>query len=104
MKMDFSKVLTGMEGNELKLERDEKTVPLTLGTACIMALRLNAPDDKFDGQEKLTRYMLGTRIAQAKEPLDLTIEEIAKLKELAGKYLSVEVSGAVWLALEGKDT
>ena len=96
MKLDFSKVLIGMEGKPIII--DEKD--LTLGKASILALRLNDPNDKFDGAEKLSRFMLGMKIAQATDPLELTIEEVAKLKDLTGKYLSVEVAGAAWLALE----
>ena len=94
MRVDFSKVLTDLDGKEL--EEGKKKV--TLKQVCVNALMAVDQKENIDGTEKLKRYQLATKIN--KGTMDVSVEEVAKIKELVGKYFSTIIVGQVYELLE----
>lgn len=73
---------------------------ITLGSVCIEALLANKPNENVSGPEKVSRFMLAASIRKAKGPIDLTVEDVAKIKELLGTFMTTLVCGAASLLLE----
>lgn len=95
MIINFSESIKNLAGNSLK----ENGKEISIGNICANALLFEDKDDKMTGQEKLERYELAKKIFE-KEKVDLTIEEIAKIKEIVGKYSSTLVVGQVYKYFE----
>ena len=94
MKINFSQQLKNLKGEEIK--------DLTLKVVSTEALLATFDDERaLSGEEKAKRYLLATRV-YANEELDLTVEEIAKLKQLIGKGYGPLIVGQAWEMLEGK--
>ena len=103
MKIDFTQSLPGLDGEPIK---DETGKDVRLSTPCINSLVAAPQNEQIEPVEKLTRWVLAQKITKAKEPIDLPIEEVAKIKELTGKYMPTLIMGSVWQILEssnGKD-
>lgn len=94
MKIDLNQPLYELNGNEVK--------DFDLKKACVDCLMLSDPEEKVDGQTKLERYTLGLVINKGGE-VDLTAEQITKLKERVGKYANTIIVGQVYELLEGKN-
>jgi len=93
----LNKVLKNFSGDALK---DAKERDLTIVEACKNALLV--ADEKSTGQDKYTAYKIATKLDTAKNhTVELTAEEITKIKEAIGKYMFPMVVGLVWDALEG---
>lgn len=99
MKIDFSQIIRKINDDPIK-EPDGKD--FTLGSACINSL-LADPEVKISGEEKVNRYNLALAIHAAREPLDLKIEEAAKIKQLVGETYTALVVGQAWKMLEQQD-
>lgn len=95
-KINFSVVLTKLEGDPLK---DDKQEDLTLAGAAKQALLVL--DEKQTGEEKYENYCIATKVANGGE-VTLKSEEISKIKEMIGKYMYPIVVGQAWDLLEGK--
>ena len=96
MKINFNQPIKNIQGEEIK--------DLTLKTVSVEALLATFPDEQsLSGEEKAKRYLLATRIYANPEELDLTIEEIAKIKQLIGKGYGPLVVGQAWEILEGRE-
>jgi len=95
-KINFSLVLTKLEGDPLK---DDKQEDLTLAGAAKQALL--ALDEKQTGEQKYEHYCLATKVANGGE-VTLKSEEISTIKEVIGKYMYPIVVGQAWDLLEGK--
>ena len=94
MKINFNRPIKNIQGEEIK--------DLTLKTVSVEALLATFPDEQsLLGEEKAKRYVLATRIYANPEELDLTIEEIAKIKQLIGKGYGPLIVGQAWDILEG---
>jgi len=75
--------------------------PFLLLDAVIEALM--SPEEGISGQEKAERWKLATKIYFNPKTIDLTIEEVAKIKDLIGKgFPSPLVVGQAWQMLEGE--
>lgn len=85
MKIDFSKQITDFDGKAVPTDGDADAGALTLKTVALNALLTLIPGENVEGEEKAKRYALALRIHGATEPLDLTAEEVAKIKQLAGR-------------------
>ena len=95
MKINFNQPIKNIQGEEIK--------DLTLKTVSVESLLATFDDERsLLGAEKAKRYVLATRIYANPEELDLTIEEIAKIKQLIGKGYGPLVVGQAWEMLEGK--
>lgn len=82
------------------LLKPNSTETFCLKDAAIEALLI--PEDGQTGEEKAKRYLMATRIYANPENVDLTIEEIAKIKQVIGKCYGALVVGQAWEMLEGK--
>lgn len=96
--------IMSIEGTPMKetLEKDSPNVMLK--TIFVNALLFNDQDKNLDGNEKMNRWKLAERIMAASNTesgeLDAKVEEVAKIKELVGKFFPTGVVGAVYSAIE----
>ena len=97
MKFNFDVPLEGLDGTPVKGD-DKKEIMLK--DTCVNSLLANVPNEKFDGEEKLKRFLLAQRIEIAEKEIEITAEEITKIKECAGKAMGILVSGSIWFMLE----
>lgn len=97
MKYNFNVALEGLDGEPIKDEEDKE---VSLKSSCVNSLLANVPGEKFDGQEKLQRWLLAQRIETAEEEIKVTVDELSKIKECAGKAMGILVSGSIWMMLE----
>ena len=102
MKIDFNYKFTELDGtiipeqppemvkNDNGEMEEKKYPPFTLRKACTNVLVMREVDEKgrpkqLTGKEKVERYELAKKIHHSKGLVDLTVEEIALLKELVGR-------------------
>lgn len=97
MKIDTAQTLKSIRGEVLK---DEKGDPVTLGSIMATALLAQVQGDDATGAEKAKRFALAVKVSADDLPVDLTVEEAAKIKELVGKAMGALVVGQVWNAIE----
>ena len=96
MKINFNQPIKNIQGEEIK--------DLTLKTVSVEALLATFSDEQsLSGEEKAKRYLLATRIYANPEDIDLTVEEISKIKQLIGKGYGPLVVGQAWEILEGRE-
>ena len=81
----------------------EKEVLFSVKEACMTALVNWQPSEKVAGDEKFRRFELAVKVKAAKTEIDVSVEEIALVKQLIGDLFSPIVVGQAWNALEGKD-
>ena len=98
MKIDFTQPLSGLNGEPMK---DETGKDILLSAPCINSLLATSQSEQMEPIEKLARWVLAQKITKATAPVDLTIEEVAKIKDLTGKYMPTLIMGSVWQMLEG---
>lgn len=95
---DFSKVLTGLDGQPLK--DGDKEIPLSV--VCVNALRgVYRGEEDLSGVEKEKRYKLCERIYEQGE-VEISIEELALIKNLVGKGYPVDIVGPAYALLESE--
>ena len=101
MKIDMNQQLETFDGRPIIVSEDN---PFTLGLACCEALMFSDPQEKANGRAKLERYELAQRIHRACRSgdglVDLTVDELKIVKDMAGKSLTTQAAGACWQALE----
>lgn len=95
-KINFSVVLTSIEGTPLKTDKKED---MTLGSAAKQSLLFF--DEKESGDTKYENYCLATKVYGQSE-VTLKSEDITKIKKAIGKYMGAIVVGQAWDLLEGK--
>jgi len=88
VKINFNVGLKNLKGETLK----DKEKILTLKDVSANAL-LGNYDEKIDGEEKLKRFLLATRIYEANDELELNIDEIKMTKDLIARGYSTLVTG-----------
>lgn len=98
MKIDVSKPLKNLAGLHLK----DVDGDMTLKVACVAALMGQYEGENLDGQEKFKRYELAKKIYAGGE-VELSVEEIAKIKPLIAKGFGPVVVGPAYDILEGKE-
>lgn len=100
--IDFLVELKDMDGASIQAPRadGEKPAPATLKMAAVNALIQPFPDEKLDGAKKLDRGILAERIHLAKEPLDLTSEEVTLVKSVIGKMYPPLIVLRAWRLLD----
>lgn len=72
----------------------------TLRRAITNALNGQYEDEKIDGAEKSKRGLLAFDIHSAKQPVDLSAEEITLIKTLAGKAYGPLMVAQVWRLID----
>jgi hypothetical protein len=108
MKIKFHEHLMGFNNKPLvdeQLDEEGKVIrkPLELSAACINPLLASKGEDTLPGEKKLQRFNLACRIhnaASRQEELDVSVEEVALLKELIGKAYPPMITGPAWILLE----
>lgn len=94
----FNRQLHGLDGKPFMADSDTK---LSLGRLVIDTLLVHS--EGLTGVQKYERYKLCTRIDKSMkddEPLEMTVEEIAQIKEAIAARQPPMVVGPVWDALE----
>ena len=98
MIINFSETITTINGEDVKDPETEKSV--TIASAAVEALLANYNDEQISGEDKLKRWNLAQKVNGGGD-VDLTVEELALIKEVVGKGFGANVVGPVWTALEG---
>ncbi|HID31302.1 MAG TPA: hypothetical protein EYP19_15065 [Desulfobacterales bacterium] len=97
MKVNMGTKLQTLDGKPLI----DQGKPVLLKDAIIAALLSTPQSDKLDAAEKVARYELALK-CNVQESIDLTIEDVAKIKKLVGELHSILVVGQISHILEGK--
>jgi hypothetical protein len=98
--VDFSTVMTDMDGQPLPTSQSDKT-PVTLGTVADTALLNSFPDEKdIGGDEKVHRFTLAVLVKSGK--VDLTVENITLIKTVIAKAYGPLIVGRAWAILDPK--
>ena len=101
MKIDFNKVLKDIKGMPM-VQQGTKT-PSDLRYVSVEALLATYQNElDISGEEKLKRYTLATKVQDSNGACDVTIEEVALIKELIGKCFSPLTVGRSYALLEGE--
>jgi len=77
--------------------------PLTMRRVCSLALSAQIEKENINGEEKYARFRLIERILGAGPEIELTPEEVVKIRQLAGKVFSTWYCGQMWKLTEGKE-
>lgn len=94
MKYRLNVPLKELDGNDV-IGSNKQVV--TVSQQCILALCVQ---EEIDGVEKMKRGELAEKIFKAKDDVEFTIEEVALVKQLVGKYLSTVAVMQIWRLLE----
>jgi len=95
-KINFKVGLKNIKGKVLK--DNEKNV--TLEDISINALLGNYKDENIDGNEKLKRFNLATRINEANGELELENDDVTLIKDVIAKGYSTLVTARAWQILD----
>ena len=96
MKIDMTAKILGMQGEEIKRDKEA----LTLKQVTLNALLLPVEGDKEE--KKYEKWELYKRVRDSKQPMELTTKEATFIKELIGKHEPPLVMGQCWDLIEGK--
>lgn len=96
MKINFNVPLKNLAGKTLK--DGEKDV--TLKDVSINALLGNYKDENIDGNEKLKRFMLATKINEANDELELENDDVTLVRDLIAKGYSIVATARAWQILD----
>lgn len=99
MKVNVTTVLKAIDGTPLL---DENKKEVILKNVLVNAL-MNVGADEGSGEDKLKRYLMSQNIFNATDSVELSAEDISKLKELVGKGYGPIIVGPVFQLLEGKE-
>lgn len=77
--------------------------PMTLGFAAMRALEFGDSDQRQSGEKKAERFALCARIYNAEGPVEVRAEDLALIKRLIGEAWTMQVVGAAYPLLDGKD-
>lgn len=99
MKIDFSRTLTNLDGSQIVVQADKAPRPLTLGD--VAANSLLADDRDATGAQKVARFSLALKVYEAKEPLDLTPEDVSLIRERVGQTCVPLICGRSYQMLDG---
>jgi hypothetical protein len=94
MQIQLSTPITSLSGQTLK----EGGIELTLRVVAEAALL--ADDAHISASEKVARFALAVRLHEAGDSIDLQIEDVAKIKEAIGRYMTTLVVGRAFALLE----
>lgn len=98
MHISFDYVITDLEGKPFP-DGDKS---ILLGGVCSAALLATYTDEPaLTGEEKFQRYCLAQRV-YAKGEVEVSSEDLVRLRTLTGKFCTPSLLGPVWQALDGK--
>ena len=97
MKINFDTILTNLNGQALKDEKDE---PTSLKTVAVNALMQPYPDEReLSGEDKLKRFSIALLI-QPGGDIDLNAEQVSLIKKLIGKLYTPLIVGRAYPLLD----
>ena len=104
MKIDFDTPILDLTGTPLMektlVNGEPKDVPITIGSITAGSLLTPLPaDQNMSGKDKADLFNLALRVY--KGVVDLSIEDVAKIKDRVGKTHNNLAVGRVWQILEG---
>jgi len=103
MKVKISMVLKDVKGDSLMQPTETgKKELLNVKTILASALFNMNPDDKVSGQEKYERGKLAEKIMTAVKEVELSVDEITKIKKLVGESYSPLIVWQIWDLLDPK--
>ncbi len=79
------------------------TSDVTLGYALINVLA-NGGAQESDGELKFKQFMLAKKVHETEDLIDLSVEEIARIKVLASPMFTAVGLGAIYIALDNPTT
>jgi len=96
MKINFTVILKNLAGKTLKDGKKD----VTLKDVSINALLGNYKDENIDGNEKLKRFMLATKISEATGEIELENDDVTLIKDMIAKGYSTVVTARAWQILD----
>ena len=100
MQLNFNVQLVSFDGPLVEAGK-----PITLKQMAVLALAAQLPDEHgIGGDEKFNRYQLADRISKSTEAIEVSAEEITKIKMLLGKGWGAMIVGPAYMLLEGGST
>lgn len=96
MRRNFDKVILTLDGQPLHHEGKV----LTLAGVAVNALLANFEGENVSGQQKADRMQLALAINTVPDQVDLSAEQLAKLKDLIGRAYTPLVVGRAYQLLE----
>lgn len=106
MRRNFDQPILDLWGKEIKpMDRNGKYIEtepsLTLATVACNALLAVLEDERtLTGKEKAERLQIALKINSRPKEVDLTVEQLAKVKELIGKACTTLICGRAFELLE----
>ena len=103
MKIDFNVKLKTLRGHPIPVEIEQVLVDVSLLDVCVEALLCLFESERTEvGKSKYERWQLAEKLMKSVSGiLDLTAEEITKLKERVGKRYGPAIVGPSYNLLEG---
>ena len=96
-----TKIKNILTGSFAIYERNGKKSDLQLKDMAAEALCGVYPDEQhLGGREKADRFDLACRIVSANKDVEMSVEEVAKLKDLIGKAYAPHYVGPAWQILD----
>jgi hypothetical protein len=97
--IDFMQPMIDLTGQPIPTSQTDKT-PVTLGDVAATALLNSYPDERdITGDEKVKRFDLAV-LAKGGKPVDLTAENVAKIKQLIAKSYGPLIVGRAYAILD----
>lgn len=108
MKVKTNTPIVSLEGKPIKVpvsdEKNADLAPLTMGKAMEVALLSQIEGERnTEPMASFDRYRLAERIHDAKDTVEITIDEAKLIKDRVAKIFGPLILGRVWTALEGTD-
>lgn len=95
MQVNFDQGLLGLDDKPL----EDGEGPITLGRVAVEVLCGMEQGEKVTGEQKLARFKLAQRIRRG-DPVQVSVEEVALLKERLAKFCPPVVMGRCWEILD----
>ena len=92
MKVDFTQQLKNLDG----VGYHESGIPVTLKVLSSAALMANYPGEQITGEEKFQRFELASKIHDSTEAIEVTADDINRLKGLIGRFYGTELVGPAY--------
>ena len=106
MKYNFKKAMTTISGEPITPAGSvaaEGDLILTAETVVINALMGTYDSENLSADKKLRRFRIAMQIQKQPEDCELTVEEVAEIKECVGKGYATLIVGQMFEFLEGKN-
>ena len=98
MEVIFERELKDLDGNDIPDQQGKPTTLRNIATNSIVAM---FQDEKnIGGEEKLKRWDLALKVKNTSDPVSLTVEELALVKNMVAKAYGTLIVGQAWKMLE----